>query len=139
MQPVHLRMTLSPPPPQIRHVRNHHSLAFQPPFANTDIYKCSFFPQTITGWNSLTDTLLSAAEGAEDSVAQFTSLVRFKDKLLSSQALVNDCHLNVSPVTILILLVNGSGTCEQDLQLTSATPRVNGTIAHDNAFMHVIL
>ena len=30
--------------PPIRHVRNHHSLAFQPPFANTDIYKHSFFP-----------------------------------------------------------------------------------------------
>ena len=50
--------------PPIRHVRNHHSLAFQPPFANTDIYMCSFFPQTIRDWNSLTDTLLSAAEGA---------------------------------------------------------------------------
>ena len=31
------------------------------------------------------------------------------------------------------LLVNGSGTCEQDLQFTSATPRVNGIIAHANA------
>ena len=51
--------------PPIRHVRNHHSLAFKT-FANTDIYKCSFFPQTIRDWNSLTDTLLSAAEGAED-------------------------------------------------------------------------
>ena len=65
--------------PPIRHVRNYHSLAFQTPFANTDIYKCSFFPQTIRDWNSLTDTLLSAAEGAEDSVAKFTSLVRAKD------------------------------------------------------------
>ena len=49
------------------------------PFANTDIYKCSFFPQTIRDWNSLTDTFLSAAEGAEDSVAKFTSLVRARD------------------------------------------------------------
>ena len=65
--------------PHIRHVRNHHSLAFQTPFANTDIYKCSFFPQTIRDWNSLTDTFLSAAEGAEDSVAKFTSLVRARD------------------------------------------------------------
>ena len=47
-----------------------HSLVFQTPFGNTDIYKCSFFPQTIRDWNSLTDTLLSAAEGAEDSVAK---------------------------------------------------------------------
>ena len=52
--------------PPIRHVRNHHSSAFQTPFANTDIYKCSFFPQTIRDWNSLTDTLLSAAAGAKD-------------------------------------------------------------------------
>ena len=37
------------------------------------------------------------------------------------------------------LLVNGSGTCQQNLQLTSATPRVNGTIAHGNALEHVIL
>ena len=65
--------------PPIRHVRNHHFLAFQTPFANTDINKCSFFLQTIRDWNSLTDTLLSAAEGAEDSVAKFTSLVRARD------------------------------------------------------------
>ena len=76
MQPVYIRMTLSSP---IRHVRNHHSLAFQTPFANTDIYKCSFFPQTIRDWNLFTDTLLSAAEGAEDFVAKFTSLVRDRD------------------------------------------------------------
>ena len=65
--------------PPIRHVRKHHSLAFQTTFANTDIYKCSFFTQTIRDWNSLTDTILSAAEGAEDSVAKFTSLVRARD------------------------------------------------------------
>ena len=46
----------------IRHVRKHHSLAFQTLFANTDIYKSSFFPQTIRDWNSLTDSLLSAAD-----------------------------------------------------------------------------
>ena len=76
MQPVYLRMTLSS---QLGMSKNHHSLAFQTPFANTDIYKCSFFPQTIRDWNSLTDTLLSAAEGAEDPVAKFTSLVRARD------------------------------------------------------------
>ena len=65
--------------PPVRHVRKHHSLAFRMPFANTDIYKSSFFPQTIRDWNSLTDSLLSAAEGAEDSVAKFTSFVRARD------------------------------------------------------------
>ena len=63
----------------IRHVRKHHCLAFQTPFANTGIYKCSFFPQNIRDWNSLTDTLLSAAKGAEDSVAKFIPLVRARD------------------------------------------------------------
>ena len=67
------------PPPPIRHVRNHHSLAFQTHFANTDIYKRSFFPRTIRDWNSLTDSLLSAAECAEYSVAKFTSLVKARD------------------------------------------------------------
>ena len=28
-----------------------HSIAYQVPIANTDIYKCSFFPQTIRDWN----------------------------------------------------------------------------------------
>ena len=50
--------------PPIRHARKHHALAFQIPFANTDICKSSFFPQTSKDWNSLTDSLLSAAEGA---------------------------------------------------------------------------
>ena len=73
----------NPPPPHphlpTRHVRNHNFLAFQTPFATTDIYKCSLFPQTIVDWNSLTDTLLSAAERAEDSVAKFTSLVKARN------------------------------------------------------------
>ena len=48
--------------PPSRHTRNHHSLAFQTPLAGTDIYKSSFFPQTIRDWNSLTDSLISASE-----------------------------------------------------------------------------
>ena len=53
-------------------------MAYQVPIANTDIYKCSFFPQTIRDWNAL-QTLISSAEGAEDGVAKFTSLVRARD------------------------------------------------------------
>ena len=45
----------------------------------TNIYKSSFFPQTIRGWNPLTDSLISASECAEDSVTKFTSLVRARD------------------------------------------------------------
>ena len=33
--------------PPIRHVRNHHSLAFQTPFANTDIYNAASFPRLL--------------------------------------------------------------------------------------------
>ena len=36
-------------------------------------------PQTIRDFNALPDSLISSAEGAEDSVAKFTSLVRARD------------------------------------------------------------
>ena len=65
--------------PKTRRCRNQHSMAFQTPIANTDVYKGSFFPQTIRDWNALPDTLISSAEDAEDSVAKFTSLVRARD------------------------------------------------------------
>ena len=65
--------------PLVRRCRNDHSKAYQIPIASTDIYKCSFFPQTIRNWNALPDTLISSAEGAEDGVAKFTSLVRGRD------------------------------------------------------------
>ena len=47
--------------------------------ANTDVYKGSFFPQTIRDWNVLPDSLISSAEDAEDCVTKFTSLVRARD------------------------------------------------------------
>ena len=62
--------------PQIRRSRNHHSLTFQTPATRTDIDKGSFFPQTIRDWNVLPDSIITSAEGAEDGVARFTSLVR---------------------------------------------------------------
>ena len=34
------------------------------------------FPQTIKDWNAIPDSLISSAEGAEDGVAKFSSLVR---------------------------------------------------------------
>ena len=48
--------------------RNQHSNAFQTFVANTDVYKCSFFPQTIRDWNVLADYLISSAEDAKDCV-----------------------------------------------------------------------
>ena len=62
-----------------RRGRNQHSMAFQTPIANTDVYKGSFFPQTIRDWKSLPDSLISSAEDAEDCVAKFTSLVKARD------------------------------------------------------------
>ena len=65
--------------PKTRRCRNQHYMAFQTPIANTDVYKGSFFPQTIRYWNALPDSLISSAEDAEDCVAKFTSLVRAMD------------------------------------------------------------
>ena len=65
--------------PPIRRTRNHHSLSFQIPMAGTDIYKFSFFPQTVRDWDLLTDSLIAASECAADSVTKFTSLVRARD------------------------------------------------------------
>ena len=65
--------------PQVRRCRNDHSMAYQVSIANTGIYKCIFFPQTIRDWNALPDSLISCAEGAEDGVVKFTSLVRARD------------------------------------------------------------
>ena len=65
--------------PKTRRYRNQHSMTFQTPIANTDVYKGSFFPRTIRDWNALPDSLISSAEDAEDCVAKFTSLVRARD------------------------------------------------------------
>ena len=65
--------------PKTRRGRNQHTKAFQTPVANIDVYKCSFFPQTIRDWNVHPDSLISSAEDAEDCVGKFTSLVRAND------------------------------------------------------------
>ena len=61
------------PIPPIMCSRNHHSPTFQTPATRTDIYKGSFFPQTIRDWNALPDLVITSAEGSEDGVARFTS------------------------------------------------------------------
>ena len=62
--------------PLIRRSRNYHPLNFQTPAARIDIYKGSFFPQTIRDWNALPDSIIAAAEGAEECMARFTSRAR---------------------------------------------------------------
>ena len=67
--------------PLVRRYRNDHSMAYQVPIVNTDIYTCSSPPppQTIRDWNALPDSLISSAEGVEDGVAKFASLMRARD------------------------------------------------------------
>ena len=65
--------------PNTRRGRNQHSLAFQIPSASKDVYKYSFFPQTIRDWNDLPESLISSSELSDDSVSKFTSLVRARD------------------------------------------------------------
>ena len=62
-----------------RRSRNQHPVAFQVRYARTDIYKYSFFPDTIMDWNALPAGIISSAESSEDPVARFTSLVRSRD------------------------------------------------------------
>ena len=67
--------------PKTRRGRNQHSLAFKIPSASKDVYKYSFFPQTIRDWNDLPESLISFSELSDDSVSKFTSLslVRARD------------------------------------------------------------
>ena len=65
--------------PKTRRGRKQHSLTFQIPSASKDVYKYSFFPQTIRDWNDLPESLISSAELSDESVSKFTSLVRARD------------------------------------------------------------
>ena len=65
--------------PKTRGGRNQHFLAFQIPSANKDVYKNSFFPQTIRDWNDLPESQISSSELSDDSVSKFTSIVRARD------------------------------------------------------------
>ena len=47
--------------------------------SSKDVYKYSFFPQTIRDWNDLPESLISSYEMSDDSVSKFTSLVRARD------------------------------------------------------------
>ena len=66
--------------PKTRRGRNQHSLASQKNPASKDVYKCSFFPQTIRDWNDLPESLISSSELSDDIVSKFNSFVRARDK-----------------------------------------------------------
>ena len=83
--------------PKTRRGRNQHPLAFQIPSASKDVYKYSFFPQTIRDWNDLPKSLISTSE-LSDSVSKFTSLVRARVQFPPVNPLVKDCQFGVSPV-----------------------------------------
>ena len=51
--------------PPNRRSRNQHPMAFQVPYARTDIYKYSFFPGTIRDWNAHPAAIISSAESSE--------------------------------------------------------------------------
>ena len=53
--------------PKTRRGRNQPSLAFQIPSASKDVYKYSFFPQTIRDWNDLPESLISSSELSDDN------------------------------------------------------------------------
>ena len=74
--------------PKTRRGRNRHSLAFQIPSASKDVYKYSFFPQTIRDWNDLPESLISSSELSDDSVSKFTSLV-MTEKLFTGTLRIN--------------------------------------------------
>ena len=63
----------------LRHTRNHHSEPFQVPYARTDAYRHSFFPETIRDWNTLPASTVSSAECSEDCIRRFTSLMRSRE------------------------------------------------------------
>ena len=57
--------------PKKRRGRNQHSLAFQIPSASKDVYKYSFFHQTIRDWNDLPESLISSSKLSDDSVSKY--------------------------------------------------------------------
>ena len=77
----------------LRHARNHHSEPYQVPYARTDAYRHSFFPEAIRDRNSLPASTVCSAECSEDCISRFTSLMRSREWSSHSLTLVNVCQL----------------------------------------------
>ena len=65
--------------PKTRRCRNQHSMAFQTPIANTDVYKGSFLPPDYQGLECPPRFSDLIRWRCKDCVAKFTSLVRARD------------------------------------------------------------
>ena len=78
MQPVYLQMT-PPPPPQLGMSENITLWHFKRPLLILTFTRAVSSPRLLEIGIHLQYSPLSAAEGAEDSVAKFTSLVRARD------------------------------------------------------------
>ena len=64
----------------LRHTRNPLPEPFQVPYARTDAYRHSFFPETIRDWNALPASAVSSvSECSEDCISRFTSLMRSRE------------------------------------------------------------
>ena len=61
--------------PKTMRGRDQHSLAFKIPSASKDVYKYSFFPQTMRDGNDLTESLISSSELSDDSVSLSSPLL----------------------------------------------------------------
>ena len=71
--------------PLNRRRMNQQPIAFQVTNARTDIYKYSFFPDTMRDCNALPASIISSVESSENSVTIFTSLVISRDLSLQSR------------------------------------------------------
>ena len=43
------------------HMKGSHQFKFNVPYANKDIFKFSYFPRTVAGWNCLPETIVSSS------------------------------------------------------------------------------
>ena len=83
--------------PLVRRCRNDHSMAYQVPIANTDMYKCSFFPRPLgigMHFQTLLPPLLKLPR-----IVLLSSLLWGELGTPWSLVLANDCHSDVSPVS----------------------------------------
>ena len=88
--------------PKTRRGRNQHSVAFQPPIVNTDVYKGSFFPQTIRDWNALPDSLIGYESPCRARAAELPSQSCRAKNLISYFSLNSDTWIYICDIIVLV-------------------------------------